>query len=974
MHFYALEGGIKIKHKIILTLAILFVILLAASTVSAADNVTDEVVGVDDETDFVQINVENQSDETVTIENDEMDSLESTDNDKISDSPGTFTDLSNDIKSGKKLFRDYINTENKEINVLNSYIDGNGHTIDFNNYYTNAFHFTYSSSITIKNCNFVNGTYAVRWDKFSENNAITIENCNFTNCGGILFSSSSSSNTYYMHLNVIMKNCYFFNSIGISSSFSITPLSFCYYTIENCIFSNSKQGVIDVDNFGSNKIYLNILKCSFVNNTNQENGGAIRIDVDKESNSYASCELNITDSIFINNSVTNNGGAIYSNGDKIEIHNSKFISNNAIKGAAIYVTAINKNSLYLNMNMDNSLFLENYGVLDDGIYVTDITHLSEGHINNCILLGSEYGSNPIVYSEKEFDGNYNWWGNTFDNPRQKPTNVNKLVVQNWLILNITSIGDMLYVGDVAQIKCNLSSVIDYTGNVNSYDYSNVLSVDFIAESSGVSDTFPFVGGYGEYNFTLNNAPISTLTIKCGNFQKTINFNVNKKTDLIVEVPDSCNDEKKLIINLPTNATGNITLIINNKTYNSTINDGKAIIDLSELPNGTYDYEIIYSGNKIYNLFKNRGSLKIGHIVTIIANDMVTTYGEQSYFTATFYESNGLPLVNKYIAFKINNDEKPIKTDSNGVAKLRIDLSPGEYNITSTNDYTGESVINKLIVKTADPKPISDNQITIPSLDGGSGTVKLPTDASGTITLDIAGKKYNFPVVNGVANIKLPDLANGNYGYVLTYSGDAKYTSFTKTGSMTINNIVPTTLICSAVTTVYNGGKYLVATLKDINGKPIVGVLVSINLNGVKYLTTDKNGQVKLSTNGLAPKAYTATITFAGNANYAKSTKSVKVTVKKATPKLTAGAKTFKKSVKTKKYTVTLKTNQNKVMKNTKVYLKVNKKMYTAKTNSKGVATFKITKLTKKGKYTAAVTYSGSSYYNKVTKNVKITIK
>ena len=44
MHFYALEGGIKINHKnIILTLAILFVILLAASTVSATDNVTDDI-------------------------------------------------------------------------------------------------------------------------------------------------------------------------------------------------------------------------------------------------------------------------------------------------------------------------------------------------------------------------------------------------------------------------------------------------------------------------------------------------------------------------------------------------------------------------------------------------------------------------------------------------------------------------------------------------------------------------------------------------------------------------------------------------------------------------------------------------------------------------------------------------------------------------------------------------------------------
>ncbi|WP_405305552.1 hypothetical protein [Methanobrevibacter sp.] len=845
---------------------------MAASTVSAADNITGDVVSVDDETDFVQINVENQSDETITIENNEMDSLESTDNDKISDSPGTFTDLSNDIKSGKILSRDYINTENKEINVLNSYINGNGHTIDFNNYYTNAFHFTYSNSITIKNCNFVNGTYAVRWDQFSENNAITIENCNFTNCGGILLSSSSSSNTYYMHLDVIIKNCYFFNSIGVSSSFSINPLSFCYYTIENCIFSGSKQGAIDVDNFGSNKIYFNIIKCSFVNNTNQGNGGAIRIDVDKESNSYASCELNITDSIFINNSASNTGGAIYSNMDKIEIHNSKFISNNAIKGAAIYITAINKNDLYVKINMDNSLFLDNSGALDDGIYVEDITHLSEGRINNCILLGSEYGSNPIVYSEKEFDGNYNWWGNTFDNPRQKPANVNKLVVQKWLVLNITSIGDMLYVGDIAQIKCNLSSIIDYIGNMNSYDYSNVLSVDFIAESLGMLDTFPFVSGYGEYNFTLNNSPISTLTIKCGNFQKTINFNVNKKTDLIVEVPDSCDDGKKLIINLPTNATGNITLIINNKTYNSTINDGKAIIDLSELPNGTYDYEINYSGNKIYNPFKSNGNLKVGHIATINANDMETTYGEQSYFIATFYESNGAPLSNKYVAFKINNDETPIKTDSNGVAKLPIELNPGEYNITSINDYTGESIVNKLIVKAADPKPIDDKNIVIPSLDGGSGTVILPNDANGIITLDIAGKPYNFTVVNGVCDVQLPELDNGFYGYVLTYSGDSKYTSFTKTGSFTISKpITPTnqnnsntptnqntptsttkkvakTTISLKTVKVKKSAKKLVlqATLKK-GSKALSGKKITFKFNGKKYTAkTNKKGIAKVT--------------------------------------------------------------------------------------------------------------------------------
>ena len=98
------------------------------------------------------------------------------------------------------------------------------------------------------------------------------------------------------------------------------------------------------------------------------------------------------------------------------------------------------------------------------------------------------------------------------------------------------------------------------------------------------------------------------------------------------------------------------------------------------------------------------------------------------------------------------------------------------------------------------------------------------------------------------------------------------------------------------------------------------------------------------------------------------------TVKKATPKLIAKAKSFKKSVKTKKYTVTLKTNQNKVMKNTKLTLKVNGKTYKATTNTKGQATFKITKLTKKGKFTAVVKFAGNKYYNAKTVKPKITVK
>ena len=106
---------------------------------------------------------------------------------------------------------------------------------------------------------------------------------------------------------------------------------------------------------------------------------------------------------------------------------------------------------------------------------------------------------------------------------------------------------------------------------------------------------------------------------------------------------------------------------------------------------------------------------------------------------------------------------------------------------------------------------------------------------------------------------------------------------------------------------------------------------------------------------------------------ANTSAKAKVVIKKATPKIIASKKTFNMKVKTKKYTITLKNNLGKVMKNTKVTLKIKSKTYTAKTNKKGQATFTV-KLTKKGNYKATVKYGGSNLYNKVSKNVSIVVK
>ena len=213
---------------------------------------------------------------------------------------------------------------------------------------------------------------------------------------------------------------------------------------------------------------------------------------------------------------------------------------------------------------------------------------------------------------------------------------------------------------------------------------------------------------------------------------------------------------------------------------------------------------------------------------------------------------------------------------------------------------------------------------------------------------------------------------GSYRIGASFTG--LYNVSVNKGTVNIKKI-QTVLSGNAITATYNVNKNLIITLKDINGKVLSGVSVTVMLKSAKTYVTDKNGQIKVSTKGLAPKKYTAKVTFKGNANYAGSTKNIKVTVKKATPKLTAKKKTFKKSIKVKKYSIILKTNKGKAMKKVRVTFKIKgKKAITVKTNSKGKATFKIKKLTKKGKYIAKIIYKGNKYYNKLTKKVKITIK
>lgn len=122
------------------------------------------------------------------------------------------------------------------------------------------------------------------------------------------------------------------------------------------------------------------------------------------------------------------------------------------------------------------------------------------------------------------------------------------------------------------------------------------------------------------------------------------------------------------------------------------------------------------------------------------------------------------------------------------------------------------------------------------------------------------------------------------------------------------------------------------------------------------------------------KTYNVKISFAGDGNHNGTSAITKITVKKAAPRMTALNKAFKTTTKNKIYLVALKDNRGVALKNTRVTLRVGGITYSAMTNAKGIAVFKLAKLTKAGTYNALVKYAGNSNYNAVAKKVKLTVK
>ena len=165
-------------------------------------------------------------------------------------------------------------------------------------------------------------------------------------------------------------------------------------------------------------------------------------------------------------------------------------------------------------------------------------------------------------------------------------------------------------------------------------------------------------------------------------ESSTNFTVSKIEDyqinIIVPNEAKFGDNVSIIVNLPIDATGNLTVSVDGKNYTQTLVNGSATVNVPALSAGNHNIVITYSGDDKYAPIIKNTTINIPK-PKLAAND-VTIYYNSGYKYKIRVTLNGVAVKGKKVTIKFNKKTYTLITDKNGYAILKIDAKPGKYSV------------------------------------------------------------------------------------------------------------------------------------------------------------------------------------------------------------------------------------------------------------------------------------------------------
>ena len=484
-------------------------------------------------------------------------------------------------------------------------------------------------------------------------------------------------------------------------------------------------------------LYVN---ATFINNSIERSGAAITF--------YRNFANNVTNSIiagdFINNTADVYGGAIYFYALRSENNtiSANFINNTSPKGSAIYLrceeiintTFINSNfisnkadSSSIDYAVDNNNLLVNaslkafhnyinaiYSIDNKPLHFVNVSYLNAGGIVN---------SGDITFNASDLEAGQNLTLEMYKDGKcvlniTNVTNNDGYASFDYSTLDYGNYTCLLYHKDDDYYTA-ISEEFNLTFN------SFIVHVDDLVKYYGASDRLVV-------NITDRQSnPVSnqSLTISINGVNYTRTTNANGSASLAINLPQGQYDAvinvngSAFNVNVTVLTTVNgtdITKVFRNATqYWATFRDSQG----NYLKEGTvirfningvmYDRQIsgdeglaklninLIQGEYIITAMNlETGELASNNITVIpriIENDNITKYFRNAtQYTVKVIGDNGNPVgAGEVVRFNINGVFYERTTNESGIAKLNINLNPGDYIITA--EYNGSAVSNNIKV-------------------------------------------------------------------------------------------------------------------------------------------------------------------------------------------------------------------------------------------------------------------------------------
>ena len=844
------------------------------------------------------------------------------------------------------------------------------------------------------------------------NNSIFINNSGLGHGGAIYYESSGDIiNSTFINNSAYFKDkhsgyggaiyFYFYGTVNDSlfvnnSAYYSGGAIFCQKTdvlgdifnISNSIFfNNSAQNVGAID---LNNKYINIINSTFNSNQGSQSGVICPSD----------SQLNIVNSSFINNK----NGCIISGGNKNLISNSTFLNNSAEYGASILIYGSNtiiENSLFKYNNasiaggaiqivgtnniIDNSCFLANIapygsaiqwysenGLINNSLFInnkgtdTGTIHVISDNvtISKSILINNAdpYDVYSTVYTTVAND---NWFGNNLDNQTIMPKVSSEVIIDNWHYLDVNTDSNTIKIGTSAIVNIDLSQLSNNDGKIG---YNNELPDICVNVTSlnGVCNvsTVKLKDGKTKIIFTPENVGYGSVTVNYLTISQTIDFIIK---DNRIEPNMTFNVENKHVGEtveikafLPSDATGNVVVSINNKTYSAKINKGKAIVSINDLPAYNNDFIIDYAGDTKYSFDRVNGSVFISKIsdYNITTSNLSIHVGDSANIVVNV-PSDARGNISLYILSDVY--KVPIV---DGKATIEVpDLSAGMYGFYAflMNDpkYELKEVYGTITVSKISDYSMSADDVEAYPRETTFVVVNLPTDATGKVTLiigDLRGTNYTH---DGTAKLEITNFSEGKYTFIASYEGDNKYSSNEVTGVIRVQKISNYAINTTDIY-IENGETATIIANLPLDATGSAKVRIFNDEYDSTYTATVYNGQIIVNEDGLS-KNSKFTVDYLGNYKYESKSVSGSIFVKK---NIVINAPDLTKYYHDSKRFVVIVKEDNKPVIDKVVNINLNGVSYDRITDSNGQASMAIN--LNSGVYNVTTEYEGIKVNSTVT--------